>query len=534
MPSQKTRLPLQDRTAACARHQKGDAVTCVLKYRAADSRQRRHLICRHGAPWTEAHRILGEFVPGGDRAGERQAKLKAETMKELCRNYLADARAGRIVTRLGRRWRGKAGFLVLVVLSAACVLETNAWAESPLIAPLSGPDSHETPPEARDYLFGDWAGARQRLFQRGVSFDFQYISDTLWGLKSQKNSQFAMWNRVRGTVDVDFGALSNIDGLYFHATALWQAGGNLGEKLGLLIGPSGMASANTTRLDSWWIEKRWLDERVIARIGQFAGQDFYGNQHFASSFIFEPMGYAMGNLSTTVETFNPFSTPAAEIRIAPFDQIYVKSMVMAGNPEPFAHNPTGLVPEFRGHPVVVSEIAFTPGQNATSVRSFDNVDTRKGYSGLYQFGAAINPGNFMSPTSPTPIGGNYLLYWKASQAIWRVNPKEAQGLDATVAFDWSPPDVNRNYTQFTAGLRYNEPLPLGFHNSMSLGYVQTSLSPNFLTLGQRPWKAEHGLELNVLMLYGPLLVQPVAQYYINAGGVGGKAFVGGFRVKLEL
>jgi hypothetical protein len=33
-----------------------------------------------------------------------------------------------------------------------------------------------------------------------------------------------------------------------------------------------------------------------------------------------------------------------------------------------------------------------------------------------------------------------------------------------------------NNTVLTAGLRFNEPLPLGFHNTMSLGYVRTSLS----------------------------------------------------------
>jgi len=65
------------------------------------------------------------------------------------------------------------------------------------------------------------------------------------------------------------------------------AGGLAGE-LGLLTGPSGMASANTTRLDLWWIEKRWLDDRIVARVGQFAGQYFYGVQHYGSSFIFEP------------------------------------------------------------------------------------------------------------------------------------------------------------------------------------------------------------------------------------------------------
>jgi hypothetical protein len=97
-------------------------------------------------------------------------------------------------------------------------------------------------------------------------------------------------------------------------------------------------------------------------------------------------------------------------------------------------------------------------------------------------------------------------------------------LDATFAFDWSPPNVNRNYTQLTAGLRFNEPLPLGFHNTMSLGYVQNVLSSQFLLPGMPAWKTEHGVEFNILMLSGPLLIQPVIQYYANVGGIGGARF----------
>jgi carbohydrate-selective porin OprB len=138
-----------------------------------------------------------------------------------------------------------------------------------------------------------------------VNFDFQYVSDSLWNLKSVQKERFASWNRFRGTVDIDFGKLTGWHDLYFHATALWQGGGNLGAYLGLLTSPSGMSSMNTCRLDSWWIEKRWLNQRITARLGQFAGQDFYGAQHYAASFIFEPMGYALGNLFTDLESFDP-------------------------------------------------------------------------------------------------------------------------------------------------------------------------------------------------------------------------------------
>jgi len=77
----------------------------------------------------------------------------------------------------------------------------------------------------------DWGGERTRLQERGVKFDFQYVSDSLWNLKSEQKERFASWNRFRGTVDIDFGALTGQQGLYFHATALWQAGGNLGAYL---------------------------------------------------------------------------------------------------------------------------------------------------------------------------------------------------------------------------------------------------------------------------------------------------------------
>jgi len=458
-------------------------------------------------PWTS---------PSEDKSEEKPARSRLKKRPSTLFMY-------------GRRLR----FLFLLGYGL-CAFAFPAYSQTAQEEPLPGPDSHETGQGPHGHLFGEWGGVRTRLEERGVKFDFQYVSDSLWNLKSEQQERFASWNRFRGTVDIDFGELIGQQALYFHATALWQGGGNLGTYLGLLTSPSGMSSANTCRLDSWWIEKRWRDERITARIGQFAGQDFYGAQHYAASFIFEPMGYALGNLFTTLESFDPPSTPAMEIRAVPVHNIYVKSMVAAAVRSPFSQNPTGLVSQFNGTPVSTSEIGFTPGKKASSVRAFDNVENRNGYSGLYQFGASYNPGKFTSPTSAAPRSGNYLLYWMASQALWRADPKEAKGLDATLAYDWSPADVNRNNTLLTAGLRFNEPLPLHIHNTMSLGYVRNSLSPQFLPPGTPAWKTEQGAEVNALLDVGPmLLLQPVIQYYANVGGGMQRAVVFGFRTKVE-
>jgi porin len=429
--------------------------------------------------------------------------------------------------------RAPAGGPVILVWAALFAFAAHTYPQSSIGETLSGPDSHETGQGPHGHLLGDWGGVRPDLFEQGVRFDFQYISDNLANVEGDRNDRFVSWDRVRGTVDIDFGTLIDQSGWYFHATALWQNGGKLGTYLGLLTSPSGMSSAHTFRLDSWWLEKRSFDERLTIRLGQFAGQDFYGAQHYATSFIFEPMGYALGNLFTDFESFDPPSTPAVEVRVVPIDHLYVKSMVIAEDRKPFSHNPTGLVPQFRGGPVTVFEIGFTPGKKASSVRAFDNVETRKGYSGLYQFGASYNPGEFRT-ASGKPESGNYLLYWMASQALWRVDPNGAKGLDATFAYDWSPPDLNRNNTLLTAGLRFNEPLPLPIHNTMSLGYVRNHLSSDFRPNNATTWNTEHGLEFNVLLDIAPMvLLQPVLQYYANVGGGSQSAVVVGFRTKVE-
>src|SRR5579862_4778236 len=89
----------------CARRQRGPAVTYYLKYRTKDGRQRWQKIGRHGSPWTpeEARRkaksILGEVADGADPAAEMRAARNATTVAELCDLYLAEAEAGRLLTR---------------------------------------------------------------------------------------------------------------------------------------------------------------------------------------------------------------------------------------------------------------------------------------------------------------------------------------------------------------------------------------------------------------------------------------------------
>lgn len=88
-----------------ARRQQSETVSYIVAYRTAEGRQRWQTIGRHGSPWTPdearetAKRILGHVVEGADPAAEKRAKRKAASVGELCDLYMADAEAGRLLTR---------------------------------------------------------------------------------------------------------------------------------------------------------------------------------------------------------------------------------------------------------------------------------------------------------------------------------------------------------------------------------------------------------------------------------------------------
>jgi integrase len=102
-----------------ARRQKSHCVAYVLFYRTQEGRQRWYTIGRHGSPWTpetareEAQRLLGEVKKGSDPAAAKHSRRMAATVSELCDQYLADAKSGRLLTR--RKVSKKASTLAIDV-----------------------------------------------------------------------------------------------------------------------------------------------------------------------------------------------------------------------------------------------------------------------------------------------------------------------------------------------------------------------------------------------------------------------------------
>ena len=359
-----------------------------------------------------------------------------------------------------------------------------------------------------------------KLEGEGITFNFYYVSDMLANVTGGKEQTQAGWGAIRGAMDVDFGKFTADKGLTFHITGLWQFGVNLGAKVGMIANPSSLVSAHQTRLDSWWFQQTLFDNRLYFRVGQIGAQDFYGVPEYGASFVAEPIGYALGNLSSnTYESFAPAATPAAEIRIVPSKYFYIKGAIFAGNRNPYQQDTNGFHFAIRNSGVGVSEVGFSIDPS----RGSDSPAMGKTYPGLYRVGAVYNGGNFTDLVTGRRVSGNYLIYFMASQAVFRPEAGSDRGLDGFFTYDWSPQDVDRVNTQTTTGLRYRGLIPRRARDTLGIGFIYSGVSDHYneslILQGLPGLGSEKVVELNYLVQVTPWwVVQPVFQHYVNVGG----------------
>ena len=450
--------------------------------------------------------------------------------------------------------------LLTVIVWAVNSVPVRA-AEHPL---LNGqPPSSSTPQTAdrRQELIDDNTGLRGALKDDGIDFDVEYLN-YYQGIVSgdQSHSHDDDWGRIRFTVDVDFAKLARLDGLSFHFSAVNQSGGNIGRTLGSYSNPDNLASFQTTRVDTYWLQQKLFHGVLVVRAGQLAQQDDYGVQEYASSFVMEPLGYAFGNLFDNVTaTADPGSKPGFELQLHPYGGFYLKSMIQAGDPDPYGnHDRHGLNFSLDGHGVLATEIGYRREEPSSAGPPAPADDQRDksgpsapagirtllegGLPAVYKVGVYNSFRDYTDARHGDTVHGNYLVYGMINQAIFReahAGSGLARGLDGFASVDYSPDNVSLAFLQATGGLRYTGPIPTRNTDTLSFGVVHTEFSRRFNTpaslLANGRYRSETALELNYEWRLTPWLsVQPVGQYYFDPGGTGRRpgAFLLGFGSKV--
>lgn len=394
---------------------------------------------------------------------------------------------------------------------------------------------------SQKYLL-NWGPGRDNLEKNGVTFDLHYIMDALADPVHPKagKEEFNTWDRIRATVDIDFSKFTSLDGLKYHATGLWQTGQNMGggQYIGSIANPSGLVSSHTTRLDSMWLSQAMWDGVLTVTAGQLASQDFFGLQEMGGNFVMEPLDYAFGNLNNVRAAGDPFTGPGAMVKVQPDPHFALSGgYFMASNQDDdgFGYE------ESKGldHTGVWNvELSYYTDPEKTTARVT--------YPGTIKLGLAYNSGKFPDydkalvggtlQTSP----GNYTVYLMANQPVYRLAAGSNRGLDLTFGVNTGPDKKAEVPTEVTVGASYNGPAASRPQDILSVGFVYSAIGGKYndylRRIGSPTLEDEKAIEINYLVqLTQWLYVQPVAQYYVNVGGLhngDNDAMVAGFRAKV--
>jgi carbohydrate-selective porin OprB len=393
----------------------------------------------------------------------------------------------------------------------------------------------------QDYMY-NWGPGRQRWADHGFSFSAFYITDALGDPTSPAGTRegFHNWQRVRATVDIDFGKFSSAKGLLFHVTGVWQNGVNMGGFIGSIANPSGLVSSHQFRMDSMFLQQSLMTGKVVLTGGIMAAQDFYGLQEYGGAFLTEPLDYNFGNQGNTRMSYDPESGPAVELKLVPNKHFYVKTGYFLPSDDGEKHvYPTGFNYK-NGYDGATSdsEVAYFTDPGAPA--------SRKSYPGIIKAGFVYNGGrNFtdygtLIDGTPKSVNDNYSFYVQANQPIYRVAAGSNRGLDATFGVSTGPQNKSKVPTEFTAGLIFNAPFAGRSKDSLAFGMVYSKLGSDWKTdctagaIACNPtWLSdEKEFEFNYKAMIAPwLLFQPVYQYYANVGGRNnGSASIAGLRL----
>jgi porin len=235
-----------------------------------------------------------------------------------------------LLRKIGRATKARHLVFLVFALVWGSAKETYPQdAHQQLQAGYPSPSEHTS-----SYLFDGWDGKRHELAAKGIAFDFFYIADLQANPVGGLRQTQAGWGRIRGDGYRLWSTegLERIDVPRYWSLAIRQESWH-GHRS--LTNPSRLASAHGIRMDSFWIQQAFLKNRLLLRVGQFGGLDFFGDQEYGASYVLEPLNYAFGNLfSSTCESFAPAGTPAALIEVIPWPTVYVKSAVLSGNRHP--------------------------------------------------------------------------------------------------------------------------------------------------------------------------------------------------------
>lgn len=376
-------------------------------------------------------------------------------------------------------------------------------------AEMPGPAAEPADILSREYATGNWAGLRDQLKKRGVSFDLRCFGDYSHNFQGGLKRGDALRHLVNFNIVLDTERLLGWKGGTFFAGAQTFGGENASEKLtGDLQGFDNIDSGDFTQISEVWYEQKLLDDKLRLKIGKVDANSEFAYVEYGGEFIHSSAGF-----SPTIQGFPTYPDPATCVLlfVEPVEWCYLGLGVFDGATQDGSRGRTGNrgPSTFWGDPsdlFLIGEVGFK-----WSLRD----ETLPGRVGV---GIWRHTGSFerFAGGSEDGTAGAYLVL---DQLLWRENSdaQDEQGIGAFFQYGWADPKVSEVNHHFGAGLAWSGAIPTRDNDVLGVmaSYAHFSDEP-------AAGFSESG-ELSIEMFYKVQItpwfsVKPDLQYIMNPGG----------------
>ncbi len=436
-----------------------------------------------------------------------------------------------MIASCGDRAKHPTAFYLWLGLSAmsACAGGHVAYA-----ADLTIP-SGETSPAPVPWLLGDWNGARTRLLNSGIDFQFGYTSEVAGNATGGQRRQVAYTDQWTFGTTFDLTKLGVVPGGTIQVTWTDRNGSNLSDDAGLGTlqqVQEVFGRGQTLRLTQFWYDQKFVDGAVDWKIGRITfGEDFAAFSCDFQNLTF--CGAQPGNLVGNYIFNWPVSQWATRLKFNLQGFGYFQFGVFDANPNYLKVQQSALPVFYSGSTglLIPAELGWLP--------KFGNLQ------GSYKFGGWYDTST--APDVVTDVNGNpavlsgqpllqsrgrYGAYVNFLQQV--IRPSQANSAGALSLFFNATIADRRTATtdyQIAGGLTYTGPLQsrpeddIGFAVGTTHVNSRIAFAEELQNLAGLGPVAVQGNEYSMELYYtyrplAGLQVRPNIQYVIDPGGTG--------------
>lgn len=364
----------------------------------------------------------------------------------------------------------------------------------------------------RQYMTGNWDGARTALANKGWTFISNYAHDVQWSVDGGRERGFGQCGSFGLNINVDFERLAKIPGFSFNVGFVARGGTNLStRKIGNQFTVGQLYGSETYLLDVLYLQQIAFHGAFLFKAGRLNGGDDFLQSDTYSRFVSNAFcGNPVGIFYNAPFSAYPNATWGAYVHVKPSEAVKWKFAVYSGDAQRKLNKYHGTYFSFKSDAGAfgVTEVDWTFGQKLTD----------------WWYPASYKAGTYGVSEKKAKYGGskgyNYGTYLQFDQTVYLPSKQQRErGLKAFGAVVFAPKDRNEFPLFFTTGLVYQGIFKNRANDALSLGFARGSYSSVLRQSQANPQHFEAVFEANYWFYLSPWwYVAPDYQYIMHPNG----------------